>query len=62
VIPYLPCFGEWLITSPLLAFLPFLCLFTDSSALKPAPCPAPSSGAHSVFPPPVLLLLVIQFC
>jgi hypothetical protein len=38
VIHYLPCFGEWLITCLLSAFLPFLCLFTDSSVLRPAPC------------------------
>jgi hypothetical protein len=31
VICYLPCFGEWLITRLLSAFLPFLCLFTNCS-------------------------------
>jgi hypothetical protein len=31
VIHYLSCFGEWLIVPPLSAFLPFWCLFTDSS-------------------------------
>jgi hypothetical protein len=32
VIYYLPCFMEWLTVCPLLAFLPFWHLFTDSSA------------------------------
>jgi hypothetical protein len=41
VIHYLPCFREWLIGGMLLAFLPFQCLFTDSLALRPAPCPSP---------------------
>jgi hypothetical protein len=40
LIHYLTCFGEWLIACLLLAFLPFLCLFTDSSALRLAPCPS----------------------
>jgi hypothetical protein len=31
VICYLPYFGEWLIVHLLSAFLPFQCLFTDSS-------------------------------
>jgi hypothetical protein len=31
VVCYLPCFREWLITGLLLSFLPFRCLFTDSS-------------------------------
>jgi hypothetical protein len=38
VIHHFPCFREWLITHLLLAFLPFLCLFTDSLALRLAPC------------------------
>jgi hypothetical protein len=41
VIHFLPCFGEWLIACWLLPFLPFLCLFTDSSVLRPTPCPSP---------------------
>jgi hypothetical protein len=65
VIPYLPCFGEWLIAHPLLLFL---CLFTDSVALRPVPCPSPFLWCTFSFPAPsaiVLyysLLFVIQFC
>jgi hypothetical protein len=69
VIHYLPCFGEWLISAHSLSSLPFLCLFTDSSALKPALAPLPFSGAVSMFhlPSPLSvldysLLFVIQFC
>jgi hypothetical protein len=40
VIPYLLCFVEWLIACPLSAFLPFLCLLTDSLVLKLVPCPS----------------------
>jgi hypothetical protein len=67
VIPYLPCFWEWLIAHLLFAFLPFLCLFTDSLVLRPAPCLAPFLWCTFSIPAPsaiVLdysLLFVIQF-
>jgi hypothetical protein len=67
VILYLPCFGEWLITCPLLAFLPFLCLFTVNLVLRPAPCSSPFLWCTFRVPAPFAivldysLLFVIQF-
>jgi hypothetical protein len=45
VICYLPCFREWLITWLLSTFLPFQCLFTDSSA-EISSFPLPLSLVH----------------
>jgi hypothetical protein len=45
VVCYLPCFREWLISHPLLAFLPFQHLFTDSSA-EISSLPLPLSSMH----------------
>jgi hypothetical protein len=58
VIWYLPCFRESLITCLPSAFLPFLCLFTDSS-WRLAPFSSPFFGALSVILP--LLLFIVQF-
>jgi hypothetical protein len=48
------CFREWLITHLLLAFLPFQCLFTDSSCRDYLLDPTRYSGTVSVIPPLLL--------
>jgi hypothetical protein len=50
VIHYLPCFGEWLITTHFV-FTAFPCLFTDSLALRLALCLSPFLWCSFSIPP-----------
>jgi hypothetical protein len=60
VVCYLPYFMQQLITHPLLALLPFCCLFTYSTYGNQLLALLPFSSVHSATLPP-LLCAIFQF-